>query len=202
MIEPLIFRLGVMCGLVVMSSAVYAKTAYVTDRLQLGVHAQADTSDRAFTKIMSGDRVEISEENLYHARVKIPDGRTGWVKKNYLVTDAPAIVRVTEVELERDKAIGELESMTSGLSEREARVGEIEAQTAAREAESAGDAEELKRLRVENSGLTDRLASYEFSVPGALFFLATAASLVIGFLASWWWFDQRSRMRHGGFRIR
>jgi len=200
------FRIGIVLGLMVMVMAmggvVQAQTAYVTDELQLGVHGQPDAGDRAFARIKSGDRVQIAEENQYHALVTIPDGRKGWVKKTYLVTEKPAIVRVAEVERERDKAIAKLESLTSGLSEREARVSEIESQVAAREAEGVADAEELKRLRVETFELSDRLKAYEFSVPGRLFFVAAAASLVIGFLISWWWFDHRSRLRHGGFSVR
>lgn len=202
MIDKYICRISVMCGLVVMVGGARAETAYVTDQLQLGVHMQADTSDRSFAKIKSGERVDIlPEENQYHVRVKIPDGRTGWVKKNYLVADKPAVLRVTEVEQDRDKAIAELASLTSSLSDREARVSEIEAQVAAREASAVADANELARLRIENAGLTDRLAAYALSVPGTVFFAAVTASLAIGFLASWWWFDRRGRMRHGGFRI-
>jgi len=200
-IESLICRAGFVCGLIVACGAVHAETAYVTDRLQLGVHAQSDAKGQAFAKIKSGERVQILEENQYHALVTIPDGRKGWVKKTYLVTEKPAIVRVAEVEKERDKAVAKLESLTSGLSDREARVSEIEAQVAAREARGAADAEELERLRIETSELTERLAAYEFSVPGSLFFMAIAASFAIGILVAWWWFDHRSRLRHGGFRI-
>ena len=189
----IVFLLALSCGA--------AQAEYVTDRLQLGVHMQPDTSDRAFTRLMSGDRVEIVETNRFHALVTIPDGRKGWVKKTYLVEDKPAILRVTEVERERDKAIAELESMTASLSEREARVSEMEAEVAAREAGAAAELEELERLRIVNVSLSERLEAYAFSVPGALFFVAVFASLLIGALLSWWLFDFRSRQRHGGFRI-
>ncbi len=199
--ESWIVRVGAVCGLIILSGVAQAETAYVTDRLQLGVHGQPDASDRAFTNIKSGERVQITEENQYLALVTLADGRKGWVKKTYLVTKKPAIVRVAEVEQERDKAIAKLESLTSSLDDREARVSEIEMQVAAREAEGAADAEELKRLRVETTELSNRLEAYEFSVPGTLFFVASAGCLVIGFLVSWWWFDYRSRLRHGGFSI-
>jgi SH3 domain protein len=194
-------RAGLVCALIATVGSVQAETAYVTDKLQLGVHMQADTSDRAFAKLKSGDRVEMSEENRFYARVRIPDGRTGWVKKNYLVTDKPAFLRLTEVEQERDKALSKLESLTSSLSDREARVSEIEAQVASREAKAAAEAVELERLRDENADLAASLEAYAFSVPGKLFFAASAACLVIGILLSWWWFDYRSRLRHGGFRL-
>ncbi len=178
-----------------------AKTAYVTDRLQLGVHQQDDASDKAFTKLKSGERVEMLEENRYHARVRIPDGRTGWVKKTYLVDEQPAILRLTEVERARDRAVAALESLEAGLAEREARVGVIEQELAARELQATAEADELGRLRTENVALAGRLEAYVFSVPGTLFFVAVAVSLGIGFLVAWWWFDRRGRQRHGGFRI-
>jgi len=200
-IDNLIFRTGILCLLVSLCVDATAETAYVTDRLQLGVHAQADALDKAFAKLKSGARIDVTEENRYHARVTLPDGRIGWVKKTYLVSEKPAILRVTEVEQERDKAMAKLESLQSGLTDREARVSEIEAQVQAREAAADADSADLKRLRVENTRLTDRLEAYSFSVPGPLFFLAAAASFLIGCLLSWWWFDRLSRKRHGGFRI-
>jgi len=189
----IVFGLALLCGV--------AQAEYVTDRLQLGVHMQPDASDRSFAKLKSGDRVDILETNRYHALVTLPDGRKGWVKKTYLVPDKPAILRVTEVERERDKANAKLDSLAASLSDREARVSEIEAQVSAREAGAAAELEELERLRVENISLSDRLEAYTFSVPGTLFFVAVAVSLVIGCLLSWWWFDYRSRLRHGGFRV-
>lgn len=197
----IIVRAGIVCGLLAVSGSAQAQTAYVTDRLQLGVHQLADTSDRSFATLKSGERVEISEESQYHARVTIADGRTGWVKKNYLVADKPAILRLTEVEQERDRAIDRLESLTSGFTDREAQLSEIEAAVIARETAAAADADELKLLRIENVKLADRLEAYAFSVPGKVFFAAAGTTLVIGFLFSWWWFDHRSRVRHGGYRV-
>jgi hypothetical protein len=198
-IDKFNFRFGLVMGLALLCGA--AQAEYVTDRLQLGVHMQPDASDRSFAKLNSGDRVEILETNLYHALVTMQDGRKGWVKKTYLVKDKPAILRVTEVERERDKAVKKLNSLQSSLSDREARASEMEAEVAAREAGAAAEAEELERLRVENVSLSGRLEAHAFSVPGTLFFVAVAASIVIGCLLSWWWFDYRSRIRHGGYRI-
>jgi hypothetical protein len=191
-IDKLLFRIGMLAGLALLYGV--AQAEYVTDRLQLDVHVQPDASDPSFAKLKSGDRIDIIETNRYHALVQMQDGRKGWVKKTYLVTDKPAVLRVAEVEGERDKAVAELESLASSLSDREAQVAE-------REAGAVAEAEELKRLRVDNVSLSGRLEAYSFSVPGTLFFVAVAASLVIGCLLSWRWFDYRSRVRHGGFRI-
>lgn len=173
----------------------------MTDQLRLGVHASSDTSDRPFTNISSGDRVQILEETQYYVRVKIPDGREGWVKKNYLLEDKPAVIILAEIEKQRDAAIAELETLKSSLSDRESRVTEIEKQIIAREEQTIAEQEELGQLREERLELQSKLDSYSFAVPGNLFFAAAVASLVLGCLIAWWWFDFRSRSRHGGFRI-
>lgn len=178
-----------------------AETAYVTDQLRLGVHAASDTSDRAFTSISSGDRVEILEENQYYAMVTIPDGRTGWVKKNYLLPDKPAVLMLAELEKARDDALAELDALKTSLADREARVSSIEQQIVEREEATKAEQAELIELREERLRLMSKLDAYSFSVPGGLFFAAAGASLVVGFLIAWWWFDRRSRSRHGGFRI-
>jgi len=59
----------------------------------------------------------------------------------------------------------------------------------------------LIELREERLKLLSKLDAYSFSVPGGLFFASAGASLAAGFLIAWWWFDRRSRSRHGGFRV-
>ncbi|MGI9343964.1 MAG: TIGR04211 family SH3 domain-containing protein [Gammaproteobacteria bacterium] len=191
------------CGmaLLIFSAPALAQSAYVTDQLRLGVHQASDTSDRPFTSISSGDRVTILEETQYYARVTIPDGREGWVKKNYLLEDKPAVILLAELEKQRDDAISQLETLKSSLSDREARVSEIEKGVIAREEQAKAEQEELLTLREERVDLQSKLDAYSFAVPGNLFFAAAAASLVFGGLIAWWWFDLRSRSRHGGFRI-
>lgn len=175
--------------------------AYVTDQLRLGVHQAADTSDRPFTNVSSGDRVEVREETQYYALVTIPDGREGWVKKNYLLPDKPAVLMLAELEKARDDALSELEALKTSLADREARVSSIEQQIVEREEETKAEQQELVDLREERLRLMSKLDAYSFSVPGGLFFMSTAAAVVAGILMSWWWFDRRSRSRHGGFRI-
>jgi SH3 domain protein len=188
-------------ALMLVAGSAIAAPAYVTDKLRLGVHAAADTSDRPFTNVSSGDRVEILEESRYYARVTIPDGRQGWVKKNYLLEDKPAILMVAELEKSRDEMLAELATLKSSLADREARVDTFEAEIAAREEQASDELDELAELREERVDLMARLDSYSFSVPGSLFFAGAAASVVVGFLLAWWWFDRRSRARHGGFRV-
>ena len=56
-IKKILKKSGFVILLFVCVSASVAETAYVTDMLRLGVHAAADTSDRAFVNLESGDRL-------------------------------------------------------------------------------------------------------------------------------------------------
>src|SRR5688572_21116916 len=77
-----------------------AETVYVTDSLRLGLHAASDTSDRPFENLVSGMAVEVLERNPNYARVRLADGREGWVKATFLVGEKPAAARVAELEAE------------------------------------------------------------------------------------------------------
>ena len=55
--------------------------------LRLGIHQAADTSDRAFRMLESGQALEVIERNRNYARVRLPDGTEGYVKVAYLVDD-------------------------------------------------------------------------------------------------------------------
>ena len=75
-----------------------AQTVYVTDNLRLGLHQAADTSDRAFRMLESGQELRVIERNRNFAQVRLPDGTQGYVKTAYLVEKDPAHLNVNEVE--------------------------------------------------------------------------------------------------------
>jgi SH3 domain protein len=74
---------------------------YVSDKLVLNVYAQSDQSGGRVATIQTGDSVDELErvDNMVHVRLE--DGREGWVGANYLTSDAPAAVRLRE--LQRDQ---------------------------------------------------------------------------------------------------
>ena len=65
----------VLCGfLLLLPLMAAAETAYVTDNLRLGLHQAADTSDRAFRMLESGQSLEILSRDRNYANVQLPDG--------------------------------------------------------------------------------------------------------------------------------
>ena len=183
------------------ASIARADTMYVTDLLRLGIHQAPDTSDRPFRTLVSGTRVEVLERATNYALVRLDDGREGWVKSAYLVSDKPARLVVEEIEAEYGGFQGQLDAARDAQRAAEDKAAELAAEMSSAENNSATARATLQRLQEENETFKDRLASYRGSMPLTWVGLAVVVSLVGGFLSGLWWLDYLSRRRHGGFRI-
>jgi len=77
--------------------AASADPMYVGDKLVVGVYPEIDSEDGKLANLETGDAVEALERQDKYMRVRLSDGREGWVKANYLTAQAPAIVRLKEL---------------------------------------------------------------------------------------------------------
>jgi SH3 domain protein len=178
-----------------------AETAYVTDSLRLGLHTAADTSDRPFENLISGTALEVLQRTPSYARVRVPDGREGWVKAAFIVTEQPAAARVLELE-------SELATLQAAAAEAKAAQTVAEQELSRLTAElrsTTGSAETIEqtvlRLRAENRAHEERFEGYRHTLPLKWVIPALVVTLVAGFLAGLWWLDALIRRRHGGFRV-
>jgi SH3 domain protein len=199
--EQKIIRTALTVALLFFAGNVGAQTAYVTDMLQLGVHTAPDTSDSAFTFLKSADSVEVLERNIFYARVRIADGREGWVRTTFLVDEPPPRLRVEMVERERDQTAAELKKSRERYNQQRSKLGELEKEISTNQSGVRAEQEELERLRVQNGELENELEAYSASLPMFWVLVGIVISIGAGFFAGWWWIDSRIRMRHGGFRI-
>jgi len=178
-----------------------AETAYVTDVLRLGMHEAPDTSDKPFENLVSGTPLEVLERNSSYAHVRLPDGREGWVKGTYLVTDKPAAARVLELEAKlggfENAATAAKTAQTAAEDQLASLRSELQSTTGSAESVQ----ETLARLESENQAHMERLETYRHTLPLAWVAPALVVSLVAGFLAGLWWLDALIRRRHGGFRV-
>jgi SH3 domain protein len=188
--------------LALLSGAAQAQeTRYVTDILQLGLYTTQDGSGAPIRNLVSGTKVTVLERIPNFARVRTPDGKEGWVKSAFLVTDKPAQLRVAEVEA---KAAALSEALEQAKAERESAArdsDEIVAEAKAKLAEATSSMEELARLREENSAYEQRVESFRGALPWPWVAGALLVALGVGFLTGHWWLDASIRRRHGGFRV-
>lgn len=92
-----------------------AQRRFVSDKLVLNVYADSDQGSARVATIQTGDAVDELERVGNQVHVRLDDGREGWVGANYLVSDAPAVVRLRELQRQQqptaapkiDKALAE-----------------------------------------------------------------------------------------------
>ena len=178
-----------------------AETAYVTDNLRLGLHQAADTSDRAFQTLESGQELEIISRDQFYANVSLPDGTTGNVKVGYLVFDKPAKLIVAETQAEVERLTSELEKLEAAFAAPAQTISSLEAQLEQSQAAVEVTAASNSELTREVENLRGKQEQYKFSLPISWVGGAMFVCLLAGFLGGLWWIDHRSRRRHGGIRI-
>jgi SH3 domain protein len=178
-----------------------AETAYVTDSLRLGLHAAADTSDRPFDNLISGAALEILERNPNYARVRLGDGREGWVKATYLVAGKPAAARVAELEAEVEALRAAAAAAKSAQTQAEHELGRFTADLQSNTGSTETLEVTVQRLQAENRAHEARFERYRYMLPLEWVVPAFAVALGAGFLAGLWWLDATIRRRHGGFRV-
>ncbi|HUQ50734.1 MAG TPA: TIGR04211 family SH3 domain-containing protein [Gammaproteobacteria bacterium] len=178
-----------------------AETAYVTDSLRLGLHAAPDTSDRPFENLQSGTAVEVLERNPNYARVRLGDGREGWVKATFLVALKPAAARLGELEAEMERLNEAAAAAKTAQATAEQELARYTAELQARTGSAETVQETVERLQQENRAHEQRLEAYRYALPMTWVIPALVVVLVAGFAAGLWWLDALIRRRHGGFRV-
>lgn len=74
-----------------------AKTFYVTDKVLVGVYEQATTESNLIKALPTGTPIEVLERNGEYAKIRSPDGTTGWVENSYLIDRKPAQLVVLDL---------------------------------------------------------------------------------------------------------
>ena len=186
---------------VVLPYAAMAETAYITDNLRLGLHRAADTGDRAFRTLESGQELEIISRDRNYADVRLPDGTQGYVKAAYLVFEKPAKLIVAETRSANEELQQELETTKSAFAAPAATIDSLERLVAQSNSALEDSTARVAELTAENQDYQNRYGQFKYSLPfkwvgGAMF-----VCMLGGFLFGRWWIDYRSRKRHGGIRI-
>lgn len=191
----------VIAFLALLPAVAAAETAYITDNLRLGLHQAADTSDRAFRMLESGQELEILSRDRNYANVQLPDGTIGYVKAAYLVDEKPAKLIVAETAAERDALAAELEETKKAFAGPAETIQNLKDESASLSEKLASAEAEVVALTAENASIQGLKERYKGSLPLSWVGAAIAVCLIGGFLAGLWWIDHSSRKRHGGVRI-
>ena len=96
-----------------------AETLYVTDRILLGIHQQANENSPIIKTIPSGTAITVIQRSDNFIQIKLPDGTEGWVSKNYLNKEKPATAKLDVVNAKLTTAQQRNKKLADDLASKE-----------------------------------------------------------------------------------
>lgn len=103
--------------LLLMAGASFAETKYVTDLKYVNLYSKPNKNSETLMYLPSGTRVKVVYEGQHFAKVKIPEGETGWLSSGHLDPTKPSLIKFVEAKRELDQAKRELESERKALTQ-------------------------------------------------------------------------------------
>jgi hypothetical protein len=180
---------------------------FVSDKLVLNVYSEADQGGSRVATIETGDAVDELERVESSVRIRMGDGREGWVGSNYLTTDAPAAVQLRELQRQQKSAtqsvdkksadeIARLKKETEAL---QAQVKELKTAAAAAPAAAAADDGVLEGAQ----SAPQQLAAAAPAAAGSTWIWSLVVVLAAGlaYAAGYQTLARRLRKKFGGLRI-
>jgi uncharacterized protein YgiM (DUF1202 family) len=180
---------------------------YVSDKLVLNVYAEQDQAGGRVATIETGDSVdELARENGF-VRIRLSDGREGWVGASYLTTDTPAAVRLRElqqgqksaVQGAEKKAAEEIARLKKEAAALQAEVSQLKA--SATVDDSTGEESTPEPAQSQAAQLAS--AAPAESSDGGLWLwpLGVLVALGLGFVAGYQSLASRIRKKFGGLKV-
>ena len=188
-----------------------AAPAYVTDELVLNVYAEQSTQSQRLATLHSGASVETLAVSGESTQVRLPDGRTGWVKTAYLTTREPATVRIKQLQDELDRTRATTPALAEAAERSE--VARLTRELAARQAESSMPAAGSPASRDSDTATASMSAT---AAPGGskeagdgrpfdphpwLWITTLCIALACGFWLGYAALARRIRKKFGGLRV-
>jgi SH3 domain protein len=192
--------LALIMGLLFAASAA-AETLYVTDKLYLGLYSEPGSAGQSLGTMVSGTPLEVLAKSRGFAKVRTPDGKVGWTKTAYLVSEKPPRLQLNELQKRNDGLTSQLQTAQQQLSGLRSQLSQVRKQASTASRQAKQDAAQMQLLRSQNQRYRQVAARYTWSIPMSWGIAGVGVALVGGFVAGLTWLDRRIRRRHGGFRI-
>jgi len=100
-------------------STASAAPMYVTDRIMLGVHQEADSASALITSVPTGTVVQTGDTSGDFTKVTLPDSTEGWVNTGYLRKDKPAAAELDALYAQYQKTVVTLKEVNAQLTKKE-----------------------------------------------------------------------------------
>ena len=93
------------------STQVFAEKRYVTDRILLGIHTEADETSTLVKSIPSGTEFEVLEKTEGFFKIKLTDGTEGWVSSGFVMKETPSTRKYDVLAHQYEQTTQELDKL-------------------------------------------------------------------------------------------
>jgi SH3 domain protein len=135
-------------GPLLLVTTLYARTMYVSDIFEIVMRAEKTQTGKIIKLLPTGTPVEVIDIDDSWATIQLPDGRTGYVLKRYLISRLPYKLTAErlreEVEQQKTRLAALTEQLTS-LQEEHQRLQRVSSKREAQLAEITKKYEQLRR---------------------------------------------------------
>ena len=90
-------RAATLTFLMLLTPGAYAESAYIAARVEVGLHEERSAHSAILELLPEGTEIEVLERDEDAARVRLGDGREGWVDSDYLSSEASAEAELAEL---------------------------------------------------------------------------------------------------------
>lgn len=187
---------------------------YVSDKLVLNVYAEPDQGSARVATIQTGDVVEELERAGNMVRVRLEDGREGWVGANYLTSDAPAVVRLRELQGQQKTAtaprgpdkesVEEIARLKKEKAALQTQVSELQSRAVAQAAQAADEAQLIAANASEVVSDEGEFGATAPTPTGSVWWgwlIAVVLSGALGFAMGYQSLARRLRKKFGGLKL-
>jgi SH3 domain protein len=191
----------------IFTTSLWAKTMYVTDRIEVGLRSGIGIEHRIIASLKTGDRVEVLESDNNWSKIRHPNGTVGWIATRFLVESVkqiPPLDPKTQEELRQLKEANQNLLRQQGLWSQEKDRLLKEAEEGKRSVQELQQEKirrvspEVTNLKARNDKLEGELALYKKQLETftqqekdrltshrILWFLAGSGVLFVGIILGW-----------------
>ena len=157
-------RLG-LSGLTLMlclfSTAVHAKTMYVSDNLKLTLRTGPSTENKILAVIQSGQVMDVIEPGEEWSRVKLPNGKEGWVLSRYLTPEETNNIKLEQLQAAHKNLTAQAATLLEENTELKAKNTELSASFENMQEQMAKTRSDYEALKTESAEFIALKSSYE-----------------------------------------
>jgi SH3 domain protein len=147
-----------------LATMVHAETRYVTDKMHITFRT-GPGNDRKIVSLLNSDQpVAILQSEGEWAKVRLPNGKEGWVLQQYLSAEVPCRIRIKDVSSSLEALKNELEVVQTAYQQLEAEKTTLERNLKASRQELAKTKEAHERLKKDAAGFLELKTRHDKTV--------------------------------------